>query len=389
MFGRLGSAILDGTVMKRKRLRILSIVLILIAPLLMGFGPPGYTESEKARSPLYASEIPKLLAAEPPEVAAAAVVAIDGETGQLLYDKNAHARRAPASMTKVLSAIVALEHGNLQDQVDIKVNGWAMEGSSVMGLTPGEVLDLKGLLIGLMVPSGNDAALAIAEHVGGSVERFVDLMNAKVAELGLKDSHFVNPHGLDDEAHYSSAYDVAQLARYAMRYPVFGEIARMEQAVVEGRQNTYYMKNTNPLLGAYEWADGVKTGYTETAGNCVVGSASREERRVFITLMDSAERARDGARLFDYAFENFAGVSLGLPGSPFYRGLGVGGGQLALEPVEERRVCLPVWQLQSVRSEIRLNADPDGLLRSGQVIGEVVFYPGDLEPVRVPLQVGE
>lgn len=384
----MGSAILDGTVMKRNRARALFFVLILVAaPFLVGFGPPGYTESEKARTPLYASEVPKLQAAAPPDVAAQAAVAIDGETGQLLYDKNAHARRAPASMTKVLSAIVALEHGNLHDQVEVKVNGWAMEGSSVMGLTPGEVLDLKGLLIGLMVPSGNDAALAIAEHVGGTVERFVNLMNAKVAELGLRDSHFANPHGLDDEAHYSSAYDIAQLARYAMRYPAFSEIARMKQAVVEGQKNTYYMKNTNPLLGAYEWADGVKTGYTEAAGNCVVGSAEKDGRRIFITLMDSSDRAQDGARLFDYAFENFVDVSLELAKSPFYRGLGVGGGQLALELVEKRRVCLPVWQLDHVRSEIRLDVDPDGLLRPGQVIGEVVFYLGDPEPLRVPLQV--
>lgn len=391
VLSQLQGDILDGTSMGCKRLRrTIAILILTVAPFLVGFGPPAYVESDEVRMPLYASEVPKVQAASLPEVTAAAAVAIDGETGQVLYDKNAHARRAPASMTKIATAIVALEHGNASEQVSVNVNGWAMqaEGSSVMGLTPGEVISLEGLLAGLMVPSGNDAAVAIAEHIGGTVERFVEMMNAKMADLGLKDTHFVNPHGLDDEAHYSSAYDLAQMARYAMRYPLFAELAKTEQSAIAGQKSTYYVKNTNPLLGAYPGADGVKTGYTENAGYCVVGSATRDGRRVFITLMDSPDRLSDGSALFDYAFKNYTTVSLTLPVTPLYSVATLGGASLPLRMGSVDRLCLPLWQVGDIRVVVRLSTSVEQPVSRGQVVGEVVFYPGDQLAVTVPLYAG-
>lgn len=380
--------ILDGENRRRGLLRFwLIVALLAVMPLLLGFGPPAYVESDQAHVPLLASDVPQVLAAVPPEVSATAAVAIDGKTGRVLYEKDAHARRAPASMTKVATAIVALEHGGLDDMVGVTVNGWAMEGSSVMGLTPGELISLKGLLTGLMVPSGNDAALAIAEQVGGTVERFVEMMNAKVAQLGLNNSHFVNPHGLDEEDHYSSAYDLAQMARYAMDFPAFAELVKLKQAVIEAQNNTYYMQNTNPLLGTYDGVDGVKTGYTEAAGYCVVASATREGRRVFVTLMDSDDRVGDGSSLFDYSFNNYVEVTLGLPDSPFYTVLGPNDERLPAKLSLAQTVCLPSWQQRSIVSEVRLNLGPDGQVDVRWPVGEVVFYAGDLPPITVALTV--
>ncbi len=164
-------------------------------------------------------------AAPPPPITARTAVVIDGETGRVLYDLRAHDRMRPASTTKIMTAILAIERGDLDRQVISDVDASAMVGSSVMGLVPGAPITVRDLLYGLMLPSGNDAAVQLAMSTSGSVEAFVAVMNEKAATLGLRETHFGNPHGLDQRAHYSSAFDLSQLARYAMNNPVFAEIA--------------------------------------------------------------------------------------------------------------------------------------------------------------------
>lgn len=268
---------------------------------------------------------PPVTAAEPPPIDAEVAVVMDGTTGEVLYDKGAHTAVAPASLTKTMTAIIAIEQGNLDERVTVDVDGPQMaaeDGSSIMGLVPGEQLSLRDLIIGMMLPSGNDAALAIARHIAGSEKAFVARMNGKAAELGMSDTHFANPHGMDDPNHYSSPYDMALLARYAMRNPTFASIVSMRDAVIYGHR-TYDLHNINAILERYPGADGVKTGYTDNAMQAIVASARREGKWLIVALMRSHQRYDDAIALFDHFFASEApvaspGLDWALPDGHFY-----------------------------------------------------------------------
>lgn len=237
----------------------------------------------------------------PPGLGAEFVAVIDGDSGALLFGKNAHRRVAMASLTKTATAIVALERGRLDDRVTVDVDSRWMWESTVMGLTPGETVSLETLLYGLMLPSGNDAALAIARHIGGSEERFVDLMNAKARDLSLTDTQFRNPHGLDASGHHSSAYDQAMLARHGLRDANFYRLSAAREWNADG----YRLVNLNRLLWTYPGADGVKVGFTDDAGRSIVGSATRDGRRVIVAMMRSWNTVAESSALLDWAFRTF------------------------------------------------------------------------------------
>jgi D-alanyl-D-alanine carboxypeptidase len=243
----------------------------------------------------------------PPPVTAPEVAVVDDETGLLLYDRAAHARRAPASTTKIATAIVALEHAaSLDAVVRVTVDGWAMhtaDGSSIMGLQPAQRVTIRTLLYGLLLPSGNDAAEQLARSVAETRDQFVGWMNATVAEdLHLEDTHFVNPSGLDADGHYASAYDLAQLARRAMRDDIFREIVATPTIKSDG----FLLNGHNPLLGVYPGADGVKTGSTDAAGKTIVGSAVHAGHRVYVVVMYSDDLLADSTALFDWVWQAFA-----------------------------------------------------------------------------------
>lgn len=272
------------------------------------FGPSGppQPEFELVSSPMLATlsrrPAPERVAESwPPIPSAELAVILDGDSGTILYGKNAHARSAPASLTKIMSAILAIERAKPQDRVRVDVDSRSMWDSTVMGLTPGDVVSLETLLYGLMLPSGNDAALAIARHVAGSEAAFVDLMNARVRALGLEDTQFRNPHGLDADGHYSSPYDLAVMARQGMQDPLFASVAATRYWQAEG----YSLYNLNRLLGQYPGADGVKVGFTDNAGRCIVASATRDGHRVFVTLMRSNDPIGESRALLDYTFQSF------------------------------------------------------------------------------------
>jgi D-alanyl-D-alanine carboxypeptidase len=241
----------------------------------------------------------------PPAILGQAAVVIDGDTGRVLYDLNAHERRAPASTTKIMTAILALEHGNLDRRVVSTTDGPSMRGSSIMGLQPGANVTLRDLLYGLMLPSGNDAGLEIGKAVDGDVAKFVDRMNRKVDELGLENTQFRNPHGLDARGHYSSAYDLAMLGRFAMRDPEFRAIARAGAWHVAPPGGNYTVYNTNSLLAKYPHADGVKMGFTYAAGPTLVASAVRDGQRLYATVLNSSDRDADAAALLEWAFNSY------------------------------------------------------------------------------------
>jgi serine-type D-Ala-D-Ala carboxypeptidase (penicillin-binding protein 5/6) len=338
--------------------RSLSFIAVALGFFILGFSPPALIDAAEHSVPLYPSHMPFIQQAQPPQVGAEAFAIVDGSTGQLLAGQDAHQRLPPASTTKIATAIVALEYGRLDDKVLINVDSRAMIDSSVMGIVPGEILTLHDLLYGLMLPSGNDAALAIARHVGHSEQQFAEMMNAKVRELGLANTNFVNPHGLDDPDHYSSPYDLAALARHAMANPTFAAIVSTPEYTVRG-EFVYHMYNTNHLLSHYADADGVKTGYTESAMQTLVASATRDGRQMFVTVMRSSDRIGDSKPLLDYAFANYGWRSLDLSRNAINSigGLDGRGRQLAPRPVEE--ICLPSWQLPFVRPSIWLD---DGIV---------------------------
>lgn len=245
-----------------------------------------------------------------PEITARAAVVIDGETGRVLYSRNADQQLRPASTTKILTAILAIEQGNLDRTVVSDIDSRLLPDSSVMGLRPGVPITVRDLLYGLMLPSGNDAAIELAEAVDGSVPAFVERMDRKLADLGLRESNFTNPHGLDARRQYSSAYDLAMLARYAMANEEFARIVGT-RAYRLAPPSDYDLYNGNSLLDQYPGVDGVKIGWTERADWTLVASAVRDGRRIFVTVLGSQDRNADASALLDWTWQSYRWVRLG------------------------------------------------------------------------------
>lgn len=235
-----------------------------------------------------------------PETQARSAILISADTGEVLYEHNADARMLIASTTKILSAVVVLENCALDEEVEIDSRSAGKEGSS-MYLRSGEVYTVEELLYGMLLVSGNDAASALAIHVSGSEEAFAELMNEKAAELGMTNSHFANPHGLDAEGHYSTARDMAVLGAYAMQDPDFERIVSSKSACVHGQE----LYNHNKLLGLYPGCIGIKTGYTMAAGRTLVSCAERDGARYICVTLDDRDDWDDHAALYDWAFENY------------------------------------------------------------------------------------
>jgi LysM repeat protein len=247
----------------------------------------------------------RVSATAPPPVTASYIAILDGATGELLWGADEHARVPPASITKIVTTRVALEHTtDLSQVVPVTVSGSTMaarDGSSIMGLEPGQRVSLRTLLFGMMLPSGNDAAEQVAGVLAGSRQEYVAWMNQKVAALGLRDTHFVNPSGMDAAGHYTSAYDIAVLARDAMQDARFRELAGAGTYHGDG----FSMRNLNRLIGAYPGADGVKIGSTTRAGKTMVASATRNGNQVYVSLLHSRDLPGDGTALLNWVWQSF------------------------------------------------------------------------------------
>lgn len=237
---------------------------------------------------------------------AQAYALIDVSSGRVLTERNGDRKMKIASLTKIMTAIVAIEHGILSDQVKAGKRAVGKEGSSIY-LKQGEEMSLHQLLYGLMLRSGNDAATAIAEHVGGSEEGFVYLMNEKAQWIGLESTQFRNPHGLDQEGHYSTANDLAKLTAYALQNAAFQEIVKTKVKTVPDPGQTWDRKwvNKNKMLTFYEGADGVKTGYTKQALRCLVSSATRNGQQLAVVTLNDPNDWTDHRRLLDFGFQQF------------------------------------------------------------------------------------
>ena len=256
---------------------------------------------------LYATAAAALLAAacvlpnRAEAISAKQAYVLDALSGRVLYEKDSGTRSLIASTTKIMTALIICEQCNVLDRMRIPKEAVGIEGSS-MYLQEGEVLTLQELLYGLMLQSGNDAATALAIYCGGTVDGFAELMNDKARNLGLRDTHFVNPSGLDAPGHYSTARDLAHLAAYAMENPIFRQTVSTKNLHMGQR----YLTNHNKLLWRVEGADGVKTGYTKAAGRILVSSASRNGRRLIAVTLDAPDDWNDHAVLLEEGFSRYS-----------------------------------------------------------------------------------
>ena len=249
----------------------------------------------------------------------ASCILIEAKTGKILYSKNGDSKMYPASTTKLMTAILTSENCDLSDKVTISKNAVDSipEGYTTANLQKGEILSVEQLMYALLIPSANDAAVALAEHISGSVKDFSTLMNNKAQELGCKTTHFVNPNGIHNKNHYSSAYDMALIGKYALNFPEIRKIVTTKKYTLPAT-NKYDKKDrilnaTNALINKdspnhYKYATGLKTGYTDDAGNCLVASAKKDNLELIAVILnaDSSDaRFSDCKTLFNYGFENY------------------------------------------------------------------------------------
>ena len=236
-------------------------------------------------------------------ISARSAVLYEPETETFLFSKNADEHLPMASTTKIMTALIAIERENLDRQITVDERAVGVEGSSAY-LKAGEIFTLKELLFALMLQSANDAAEAIAYAVAGSIDAFADLMNQKACSLGLCDTNFVNPHGLDDEKHYTTARDLAIIAAAALEYPEFYEITSTKTTRIEKNGISRLFVNHNKLLSRYEGCIGVKTGFTKKSGRCLVSAAERDGIRLVCATIDAPDDWNDHETLLNYGFSS-------------------------------------------------------------------------------------
>lgn len=238
------------------------------------------------------------------------IIAMDMDTNRVLYGESIHDQHLIASITKIMTAIVAIENGNLEELVEINDVVLKSFGSGIY-VEVGEKISLKDLLYGLMLRSGNDAALAIADYVGGSVDDFVRLMNLKASEIGMKNTQFINPHGLENnkgEGNLSTAYDMALLSSYAMQNERYQEIVKTKNYVAKSDKKTYSWTNKNKLLNTYKYTTGGKTGFTEKARRTLVSTASKDDKNVTIVTLNDGNDWADHETLYESVFNSYDNV---------------------------------------------------------------------------------
>ena len=323
----------------------------------------------------------------PLSVSSNSAILMDVGSGQILYEKNAHDKLPPASVTKVMTMLLiceALDSGKitLDDSVQISENAASMGGSQIF-LEAGEVQKVDTLLKGIAVASANDGCVAMAEYIGGSVESFVDMMNAKAKELNMKDTNFVNTNGLPVDNHYTSAHDIAIMSRELLKHDVISKYLTtwMDQVVVGKKQITVGLANTNKLIKHYQGATGVKTGFTQQAKYCLSASAKRGDTHlVAVTLgaETSPERFKDATSLLNFGFANYESVKLCSKNDNI--------ATLTLDKADEQKINLVAKEDLSVlikkggnkdfTRKIKVNENPTIPIKKGTNLGYVEIYQG-------------
>ena len=311
--------------------------------------------------------LPAAASAREVSTSAKACVVIDAASGRVLLEHNAHQALPMASTTKVMTALIALEQGSLTDTVVTGRNAFGVPGTSIY-LDLGESLTLEQMLYGLMMQSGNDAAVAIAEHIGGTVDAFCAMMTARAKELGCENTVFLTPHGLPCDGHYTTARDLALIAREAMKHDTFRQIVSTQRATIpwEGRAYDRVLRNKNRLLAEYDGATGIKTGFTRAAGRCLVSSATRDGMSVICVVLNCGDWFNESARLMDLAFDEWESVTMLFEGECL------------------RRIPVETGETAQVRALVQ--ADLTGLVPHGALPQVEITLPDMLQ---APVQAGQ
>lgn len=321
----------------------------------------------------------------PGRISADAAVLMDMATGDVLFGKQANKRRPPASTTKIMTAILGLELGRSDEVVTISQKA-ARIGESTLHLDPGEKINLYELITGALVKSGNDACVAIAEHIAGSEEQFIQLMNSKALALGAQNTHFGNTNGLPLKDHYSTAYDLALMARHGLSIPQFASITRQKETEIHFLEPDILMdlRNTNKLLWNYPYADGVKTGTTTAAGKCLVASATKEGRQLLVVVLNAPDRFGDSKKLLEWGFENTETVRLANAGQVITEYT------KAKDPVRvfiEAPVEVSIPKVEHLKLQTRIVWEKTGDLpiKAGERLGRWEVWLGEQKLGSVPL----
>lgn len=339
--------------------------------------------------------INNVVSAENISISAEAATLIDYDTGEVLYEKNSHVKLYPASTTKMLTAILAVENSELSETVTVNQDVINLTYGSHIALEPGETLTMEQMLHALLIPSANDAALAIAIHVGGSVENFTRMMNAKAIEIGAVDSNFINPNGLHDDRHVSSAHDLALIGRYAMNNETIRNIVNKvtyEIPPTNKKSEPRHLKVTNKLLFSNEtidvngknvpirldYASGVKTGYTSDASNCLVSYAEKDGQRLISVILKAGsnnEVYRNTHILFDYGFNSFKSEVLRHENEFIINAPVVDGVSPVISGVMDRDISfmVPNGEGSDIEEKVTLIDNLVAPISKGQILGQVEF----------------
>lgn len=320
-----------------------------------------------------------------PSISSWYAVVMDCESGRVLFEKDSKKVVPMASTTKIMTAIVAIENSSLKEIATISKKASSVGGSTI-GLREGQNLTMEELLYGLMLQSGNDCAIAIAEHIAGSVEKFMMMMNSKAFDIGAFNSHFITPHGLDADGHFTTAYDLALITKYALNIEFFAKIVSSKNVTLNGAMGTRKFNNINKLLWSYDGADGVKTGYTGKAGKCLVSSASHNGKRIICVVLNSPLRWNDSKKLLEYSFKNFENGIM-LNNSDYCKKIPVTMGEekeLTVGFSDTLTVPITVEEKDSLSIEISLPDTINAPVYKDMQVGKLILYSNGKEIFSVP-----
>ncbi len=366
--------------MRSSKLNIIKKAVILITAVLlclMGCSAPKEPQSGKeSHASGSFSYINGIFSYDSISVSAHSAVLIEVDSGEVLWQKNANDKMSMASTTKIMTALVVLEHASLTDMVTVSEDAVGVEGSSIY-LFAGECMSVEDLLYALLLSSANDAAAALAIEIGGSIEGFADLMNQKARELGLENTHFTNPHGLDHELHYTTSYELAMIAREAMKNETFAKIVSTYKhpAPLDGNEGGRLFVNHNKLLHRYDGACGIKTGFTKKSGRCLVSSAERDGVRLLCVTLNAPDDWHDHQKLLDHGFDICESRVLCEDGEFEYILPVVGGDQAYVTVKNSGRVAITL--INSPKDEITLRVELNRFvyapIREGEAVGRLVY----------------
>lgn len=314
------------------------------------------------------------------DLSAGSAVMIEAATGEIISEKNAYEKRSMASTTKIMTTLLCLESGGLDDSFMVDPDAIMVEGSS-MGLVKGDVVTKRYLCYGMLLPSGNDAANATAVKLAGSIEKFADMMNERAEKIGMENTHFVTPSGLEaDGQHYSTAYDMALLAREALKNPDFRQICGSSSAVVRFGNPPYErtLKNTNKLLNMYDGVIGVKTGFTDEAGRCLVSACEKNGVTLICVTLNAPDDWNDHIRMYDYGFSM---VECSYAGGADYIKINVAGSDKnCISAVPEHEITYGKLKGKDYTVSFKIKAAPFlyAPVNYGDIIGTAEYYCNDV-----------